>query len=172
MAGETLWEGERNSLTAAATGGKVVSEKYRLTPEYIYVERGLLGSKADQYPTWAIRDIDVSSSLVQKARSLSTLKIRLQHDEYTGADHVNLENISGGKPLRDTLNQIANEARLLRQQQSQTVHYSGSAPIAQVPTAPQNTVDPIEQLTKLGDLLSKGLISQEEFDAQKVKLLG
>jgi hypothetical protein len=32
--------------------------------------------------------------------------------------------------------------------------------------------DPIEKLTKLGALLKSGLITQEEFDAQKSKLLG
>jgi hypothetical protein len=36
----------------------------------------------------------------------------------------------------------------------------------------QQAEDPIEKLTKLGALLQNGLITQEEFDAQKSKLLG
>ena len=39
------------------------------------------------------------------------------------------------------------------------------------PAAPAGD-DPIEKLTKLGALLQNGLITQEEFDAQKSKLLG
>jgi hypothetical protein len=36
----------------------------------------------------------------------------------------------------------------------------------------KSELDPIEKLTKLAALLKEGLISQEEFDAQKAKLLG
>jgi len=40
-----------------------------------------------------------------------------------------------------------------------------------VPTPTGVSEDPIEKLTKLGALLKNGLITQEEFDAQKSKLL-
>jgi hypothetical protein len=41
-----------------------------------------------------------------------------------------------------------------------------------VSTPSAGSEDPIEKLTKLGALLKGGLITQEEFDAQKSKLLG
>ena len=40
------------------------------------------------------------------------------------------------------------------------------------PKAPAPTSDPIEQLTKLGELRDSGVLTEEEFAAQKAKLLG
>ena len=40
------------------------------------------------------------------------------------------------------------------------------------PPAPAPAADPIEQLTKLGELRDKGVLTEEEFEAQKAKLLG
>jgi Short C-terminal domain len=37
---------------------------------------------------------------------------------------------------------------------------------------PAPAADPIEQLTKLGELRDKGVLTEEEFAAQKAKLLG
>ena len=44
-----------------------------------------------------------------------------------------------------------------------------AAPPPQAPLAP--APDPIEQLTKLGELRDKGVLTEEEFAAQKAKLL-
>lgn len=46
--------------------------------------------------------------------------------------------------------------------------YAAPAPEA----APAPAVDPIEQLEKLGQLKAQGLLTDEEFAAQKAKLLG
>jgi hypothetical protein len=40
------------------------------------------------------------------------------------------------------------------------------------PPAPAPAADPIEQLTKLGALRDSGVLTEEEFEAQKAKLLG
>ena len=40
------------------------------------------------------------------------------------------------------------------------------------PQAPAPAADPIEQLTKLGELRDKGVLTEEEFAAQKAKILG
>jgi Short C-terminal domain len=40
------------------------------------------------------------------------------------------------------------------------------------PQAPAPAADPIEQLTKLGELRDSGVLTEEEFAAQKAKLLG
>jgi hypothetical protein len=37
---------------------------------------------------------------------------------------------------------------------------------------PPPAADPIEQLTKLGQLRDSGVLTEEEFEAQKAKLLG
>ena len=40
------------------------------------------------------------------------------------------------------------------------------------PQAPAPAADPIAQLTELGELRDKGVLTEEEFAAQKAKLLG
>jgi hypothetical protein len=42
----------------------------------------------------------------------------------------------------------------------------------QPPEAPASAADPIEQLTKLGELRDSGVLTEEEFAAEKAKLLG
>ena len=48
-------------------------------------------------------------------------------------------------------------------------------PVQQAPPPPPPAapaVDPIEQLTKLGQLRDSGVLTEEEFQAQKAKILG
>ena len=170
MSENVLWQGESKSLTSAATGGKVVSKRYKITDQYIYVESGVISSSAQQYPLWAVRDVDIKSTVIQKARGLSSVTVRVEANDYTGAQNVVLENVEDGQTIRSLVNKHANDARLLRQQQAQAVHYSGTHPVAALPVG-NAVADPIEQLSKLGALLQAGLLTQEEFDAQKAKLL-
>ena len=174
MAGETLWEGESNDLTSAATGGKVVKKRYRITAEYIYESSGFLGSKEEQIPLWAVRDLDVIQSMIQKARNVGSIRVRVEPNEYTGKTAILIENIQSAKDVRDLINDHARVARDTRLRQQQNVSYTGAIPVAGMPVAaPAAAVDdPIEKLTKLGALLQSGLLTQEEFDAQKAKLLG
>jgi hypothetical protein len=45
------------------------------------------------------------------------------------------------------------------------------APEPQQATAPPTAPDPIERLKELGELRDKGVLTEEEFEAQKAKLL-
>lgn len=47
--------------------------------------------------------------------------------------------------------------------------YAEPAPVYAAPPAP--AVDPIEQLTKLGALHEQGILTDEEFSAEKAKIL-
>ena len=47
------------------------------------------------------------------------------------------------------------------------VEYAEAAPVAAAPA-----VDVLDELTKLGALKESGVLTQEEFDAQKARLLG
>jgi hypothetical protein len=98
------------------------------------------------------------------------LKITCEHNDFTGQKNVSLENIEGARELRDIINKHSKQARVdyETQQKAQNVTYSGATPLGSAVPA----VDPIAQLEKLGELLSKGILSQEEFQAQKSKLLG
>jgi hypothetical protein len=54
------------------------------------------------------------------------------------------------------------------QQEAQGGYYEAPAQPAAAPAGP----DPIEQLKELGELRDKGVLTEEEFAAQKAKLLG
>ena len=170
MSAEELWQGESKDLTSAATGGKVVKNRYRITTEYVYVESGMIGSKEEQIPLWAIRDVDIRQSIVQKTRGVGDLQIRAEHNDYTGKSSFALLSIENPKDIRNLINDHSKIARELRLKQHQSVNYTGNNPLL-VNGAPNNGGDPIEKLQKLGELLKAGILTQEEFDAQKSKIL-
>lgn len=69
----------------------------------------------------------------------------------------------------------ANNEDILRELTEETATKfvdSANAQIVKLSKKNYNTIDPIEQLTKLASLLEKGLITQEEFDLKKKELLG
>jgi uncharacterized membrane protein YdbT with pleckstrin-like domain len=167
-----IWSGVSKSLTNVATGGKISTLKYRITDDLIYVESGVLSSKGEQYPMWAVRDIDFMQSLIQKTRKVSTLRIRFENNDYTGKAEILLEDIEAGRDLVTLISDAAKKARLEHQKLAQTQHinYQGAIP-AQANAEPKSD-DLMTQLEKLGGLLEKGILSKEEFEAQKKKLLG
>jgi hypothetical protein len=55
------------------------------------------------------------------------------------------------------------------QQEAPQPQYVQEAPPAPAPAAPESTID---QLKELGELKSQGILTEEEFAAQKAKLLG
>lgn len=59
------------------------------------------------------------------------------------------------------------QARWQRQEEEQAM---AQAPVAAAPAAAE--VDPIERLKELGQLRDQGILTEEEFAAQKAKLLG
>jgi len=60
------------------------------------------------------------------------------------------------------------QANRWSQQEEQQYAQAPAAP----PPAAEPEVDPIEQIEKLGELKDKGLLTEEEFAAQKAKVLG
>lgn len=57
-----------------------------------------------------------------------------------------------------------------QQQYDQQQAQAAPAPVAAAPASP--AADPIEQLKQLGELHASGVLTDEEFAAQKAKLLG
>lgn len=172
---ETLWEGESKDLTSVATGGRVVKKRYKITREFIFEDAGIIGSKEEQIPLWAVRDVDVKQSILQKTRNVGDVSIRVETNDYTGKKAVVLESIETPKEVRNLINEHSRLARELKMRQQQSVNYSGHGPAGPgaIWSGQQGTQkeDPIEKLAKLGALLKDGLISQEEFESQKKKLL-
>ena len=102
--------------------------------------------------------------------------------EGTTSGQVVLDNIEDPYAVLDLLSPLISEARTKKtvERQSQYVHNMtpgmarGAGPAARAappaPAAPQ--MDMIEQLQKLGELRDAGILTEEEFAAQKAKLLG
>jgi hypothetical protein len=60
--------------------------------------------------------------------------------------------------------------RWAAQEQQQYAQQQAAAPPPPAPAAPASS--PIEQLKELGELKAQGILTEEEFAAQKAKLLG
>ena len=167
-----IWAGESKNLTAAASGGKIVSNTYRITTEYIYIDSGVVKTTSEQIPMWAVRDVDFKQSMLQKARGVGTITVRCQHDDFTGKSFVLLEDIDGGREVRDLINEHAQNARLEYQKRAQTQHvnYQGASSPIGVPNGGA-LEDPMVRLEKLAELKDKGILTDEEFAAEKKKLL-
>ena len=177
MSDENIWEGERTTLTSLASKGKLVRERYRLTAEYLHFDAGILSTKAEQIPTWAIRDVDLVQSLKQRAMGIGDVVVACQHGEYTGREKVTLEGVKDPKTARDLVMQVGKKARLEHQQRSQMSYINvapGATPLVGVPSpvVEAKSEDPLERIGKLKQLLDAGALTQEEFNAQKAKLLG
>lgn len=172
---QVLWEGEKKSLTNAATAGKIARARYRMTSEMLYFDAGLVSTSSEQIPLWAVRDVDVKQTMTQKARKVGDVIVHVQHSDYTGRDEITLESVEDPKRVRDLLNGHAQRARHEYQARDQTVHYQGAPPMAGAPgsppAVPSASVDVADQLQKLAGLRDAGVLTDDEFAAQKAKLL-
>lgn len=132
-----LWEGQRNSLTAQATGGRVVLSRYKLTADYLVFEAGLLSTAEERVPLWSLGDVDLTQTMSQKVRGLGDIKIRVLNNYLTGRDFVVLESIPDPKDVRDLIDREVkrSKAQHLRQQQTQHIEHSNAAPGVQGATS-------------------------------------
>lgn len=167
---QVLWEGAPQTLTAMATGGKVQGTRYRLTPLALHIERGLVRTDSQQVPLTAVYDIDVKQSMTQKARGVGDVVVHVNTGAH--AETVTLEQVQDPKQVRDLINRTVAGARQHYVEQSRSqIHVTPAAPVVQE-RAPSGGGDLVEQLTKLGALRDAGVLTEEEFAAQKVRLLG
>ena len=103
----------------------------------------------------------------------------------TTSGEVLLDNVEGPYQVRDLLLPLISEARSKKmvERQSQYLHVNpgmgvaaagmGAAQSPAAPAAPTGPpVDVADQLRKLAELRDQGILSEDEFAAQKAKLLG
>lgn len=162
-----LWEGAPQTLTAAATGGKVQGVRYRLTPLMLLIDRGLVRTDSQQVPLVGVQDIDVKQSMSQKARGIGDVVLHVNTG--THAEKVTLESIKEPKQVRDYINGIVADAKRWQVEQGRSHVVVGQAPAPVA--APPAAGGMVEQLKELAALRDAGVLTDEEFSAQKARLL-
>ncbi len=123
---ETIWEAESKDLKHRASGGRVTAARYRLTGEALYFDEGVLSTTSEQIPLWAIRDIDVKQSLLQKRLRVGDVTVRVQHSDWTGRGSVLMKSIEEPTKIRDLINREAQRERLAYDERKRT-HLYGQA---------------------------------------------
>ena len=168
------------------SGGLIQTSGYRLTTDALHFASCVLSSREESIPLWAIRDADLVEPMFQKARGVSDLHLILdpQYRGSFGQEAVTLRSIRDGRAVREMILGQTNAVRRYwaEQQQRRTVEaaQAGAARLAfnesqfSQAAAPRQADgdDLLEKLTRLGELKSQGLLSDEEFAAAKAKLLG
>ena len=190
----TVWFGSSQNL------GGVSKATYRITRDRVWIESGLLGTKSESVPLWSVKDLDVRQNLMQRGKDIGDVVLVLEDTSYgvdtgnalsfsgmaepgtTATGQVVLDNIEGPYAVRELLLPLISEARQKKvmERQSQYIHHvnpgaaPGMAPApAPAPAAPAApALDLADQLRKLASLRDEGILSEEEFAAQKAKLLG
>lgn len=177
-----LWEGTSSTLTSAATGGRLVTASYRLTEDGIHFASGILSTREEVVPLWSVRDVDLAQSMTQKVRGVGDLTVNLdQHATVYGQQTVKLASIVDPQSVRTMILAQANQVRAMwnerRRQTTLETQRAGAmqwAPPGAQPPSPEPSAgtDMMAQLTKLGEMRTAGLLTNEEFAAAKAKLLG
>ncbi len=194
----TIWWGESKGAGTSATG--MSKARYRITKDRISIDTGLLGVRSEQVPLWAVKDIDVRQSLLYRGQDVGDVILQLEDPAYgvdpsgamsmsgmteagTTSGEVLLDNIEGPYRVQELLMPLVSEARAkkLRERQTQYLNVNpgyGAAMAgmaAPAPAAPPPPAGPpadlSDQLRKLAALRDDGVLSEEEFAAQKARLL-
>ena len=196
----TLWSGESKGAATSAMG--VSKARYRVTKDRVWMESGLLGTKTENVPLWSVKDIDVRQAMWQRNKDIGDVVLTLEDAAYaaeptgmfsitgmadpsgspgTASGQVVLDNIENPYAVVDILTPLISEARNKKtiERQSQYLHvnpgtagaaFGAPPPAPAAPAAPQT--DMVDQLRKLGELRDAGILTEEEFAAQKAKILG
>jgi hypothetical protein len=194
----TLWFGESQNAATSAAG--VSKARYRITRDRVWIESGLLGTRTESVPLWAIRDMDIRQAVWQRGKDVGDVVLNLEDPAYgasqdmfnlsgapehgTTSGQVVLDNIDNPQGVYDILAPLVSEARHNKtiERQSQYLHVNpgmaGAAfgapptmPAAPAPPPAAGAGDLVEQLRKLGELRDAGILTEEEFATQKAKLL-
>ena len=190
----TLWWGESKGGATGAAG--VAKARYRITKDRIWIESGLLGTTTESVPLWSVRDMDIRQAVWQRGKDVGDLVLGLDDPAYgvhqdtfsltampepgtTTSGQVVLDNIEGPHSVYDLLAPLVSEARRKKTVERQTQYVHNVTPGMAYPPQPAAPApaaaaapDPIEQLRRLGELRDAGILTEEEFAAQKAKLLG
>lgn len=161
-----IWQAVGKPLTGIGAG------RYKLTDQYLFFEKGTLRTDSQQVPVGSIVDVDVKQSMSQKARGVGTVVVHVQRG--TGVEVVSMDDIPNPRDAQRIINETAYAAKLVIQQNQNTMRYEGAHPAAATPqpaAAAPAAVDPMAQLRQLGELRDAGILTEEEFASKKAEIL-
>ena len=165
----TIWEGQSQTLTGAATGGRG-AVKYRLTNLFLYIEKGILRTDAQQVPIAEVGDVDIKASMTQKARRVGDVLVHVQRPG--GVEVITIQAIPKPKDVQRMVNDTAHQGRAALLQTASTHTYRGRTPAQGVHTAaPAAPAAAIELIRELGELRDAGILSADEFTTKKEDIL-
>ena len=194
----TLWFGESKNAATSAAG--VSKARYRITKDRVWIESGLLGTRTESVPLWSIKDMDVRQAVWQRGKDIGDVVLNLEDPSYgatqdmfnmsgniegTTSGQVVLDNIESPYAVLDILSPLISEARQKKtiERQSQYLHVNPGMAVRRVrgaaarraaapPAAPRRRWTWSSSCSKLGELRDAGILTEEEFAAQKAKILG
>ncbi|MEV7663565.1 PH domain-containing protein [Paenarthrobacter sp. NPDC089316] len=108
-----------------------------MTRHYLYFEAGVLRTDSQQVPLAHITDIDLSQTMIQKARGVATIRVHVQRPDGP-MEVVTMENLTESRAVQDVINQAARarKAELTREATTHT-YLGGTAPGVPQAPAPQ-----------------------------------
>ena len=189
-----VWFGESKNPTG------ISKAFYRVTKDRVWIDSGVLGVRSEHVPLWAVKDIDVTQSMLQRGKDIGDVILKLEDPtlaadptgmmSFSGASEpgaqvsgdVILDNIENPFGVRELLMPLISEARQkkMMERQSQFVHHMNPPGYAAAPPPPAAPAPPASgggasdlasQLRELAQLRDDGILSEEEFQAQKQRLL-
>ena len=196
----TLWFGESKGAATSAMG--VSKARYRITKDRVWIESGLLGTKTENVPLWSVKDIDVRQAVWQRDKDIGDVVLTLDDASYAAAPdemfsmtgwpthggghgtttgQVVLDNIENPYGVVDIITPLISEARHKKTSSGSRStctstrawpgRRSGRRRRPRPPARPAAGRHG-QQLRKLGELRDAGILTEEEFAAQKAKILG
>ena len=184
----TLWFGQSVDAASRATG--MARATYRITKDRVWIDSGLLGTKSESVPLWAVHDIDIRQNLLQRGKDIGDVVLRLEDPAFSvdqsntfdlggqgelgmTSGEVVLDDIEAPYQVHELLMPLVSEARSKKamERQSQYLHVNPLTAAAGAAPPPPPQVDVADQLRKLAGLRDEGILSEEEFAAQKAHLL-
>jgi hypothetical protein len=141
-------------------------------------------------PLWSVKDMDVQQAVWQRSKDVGDVVLTLEDPAYASATagrfdldgtvdtgttsgSVVLDDVEGPFAVVELLTPLVSAARSKKTVERQSTYVHQMTPpaglVPQQPTAARPDV--ADQLRKLAALRDEGILSDEEFAAQKVRLL-
>ena len=156
--------------------GKPISRmgagRYSLTADYLVIEKGMLSTDRQQIRAHEIFDVDGRQTMAQKARGIGTVTLHAKRSNGE-LESIELVDIPDFRQAVEIINSTAEEARiqLQRRANAKTLRHEGQQQSANnTSSSPKDDLN--DELMKLAELKSAGVLTEEEFAAAKRKLLG